>query len=49
MTNILLRESGHEIDAARRAGLRRTHAEAYNRRSRAIRPLPGARELVAPI
>jgi phosphoglycolate phosphatase-like HAD superfamily hydrolase len=46
MTNILLRESGHEIDGARGERLRRMHAEAYNRRSRAIRPLPGARELV---
>ena len=47
MANILLRESGYDIDAARGERLRRTHAEAYNRRSRAIRPLPGARELVA--
>src|SRR6187399_1749610 len=47
MTNILLRESGFEIDAERGERLRRAHAEAYNRRSRAIRPLPGARELVA--
>jgi HAD superfamily hydrolase (TIGR01549 family) len=47
MTNILLRESGHAIDAARGERLRRVHAEAYNRRSKAIRPLPGARDLVA--
>ena len=47
MANILLRESGYDIDAARGERLRRTHAEAYNRRSHAIRPLPGARELVA--
>jgi phosphoglycolate phosphatase-like HAD superfamily hydrolase len=47
MANILLRESGCDIDAARGERLRRAHAEAYNRRSRAIRPLPGARELVA--
>jgi len=47
MANILLRESGYDIDAARGERLRRTHAEAYNRRSRAIHPLPDARELVA--
>jgi HAD superfamily hydrolase (TIGR01549 family) len=47
MANILLRESGFEIDAARAERLRGAHAEAYNRRSRAIRPLPGARELIA--
>jgi HAD superfamily hydrolase (TIGR01549 family) len=47
MTNILLRESGFDIDAARGERLRRMHAEAYNRRAGAIRPLPGARELLA--
>ena len=47
MLNILARESGVEVDEARAERLRRRHAEAYNRRSAAIRPLPGARELVA--
>lgn len=47
MTNILLRESGLAIDEGRSERLRRRHAEAYNRLSGAIRPLPGARELVA--
>jgi HAD superfamily hydrolase (TIGR01549 family) len=47
MANILLRESGFDIDAARGERLRRAHAEAYSRRSSAIRPLPGARELIA--
>jgi len=47
MANILLRESGCEIDAARGERLRRAHAAAYSRRSHAIRPLPGARELIA--
>ena len=47
MTNILLRESGHEIDTDRGDRLRRAHAEAYNRRSKSIRPLPGAKALVA--
>lgn len=47
MMDILLRESGMPIDEARADRLRRRHAEAYNRRAGAIRPLPGARELVA--
>lgn len=46
-TNKLLRESGLDLDTERIARLRRRHAEAYNRRSTAIRPLPGARELLA--
>ena len=47
MMNVLLRESGIAIDEARAERLRRAHAAAYNRRSGMIRPLPGARELVA--
>ncbi|HWG80462.1 MAG TPA: HAD family hydrolase [Stellaceae bacterium] len=46
-TNILLRETGLSLDAARIDRLRRLHAVAYNQRSAAIRPLPGARELLA--
>ena len=46
-TNILLRETGLALDAARIERLRRLHAAAYNRISAAIRPLPGARELLA--
>jgi HAD superfamily hydrolase (TIGR01549 family) len=46
-TNMLLRETGLAIDAARIDRLRRFHAEAYNRRSAEIRPLPGAIELLA--
>jgi len=42
-TNILLRETGLALDAARIDRLRRLHAAAYNQRSAAIRPLPGAR------
>src|SRR5260370_2585706 len=45
--NMLLRETGLEIDAARIERLRRFHAAAYNRRSKDIRPLPGAAELLA--
>ena len=46
-TNQLLRETGFDIDPARIDRLRRAHAEAYNRYGRDIRPLPGARELLA--
>jgi HAD superfamily hydrolase (TIGR01549 family) len=46
-TNILLRETGLEIDAARIERLRRKHADAYTRLSRHVRPLPGAPELLA--
>jgi HAD superfamily hydrolase (TIGR01549 family) len=45
-TNMLLRETGLEIDAGRIDRLRRLHAEAYQRRSVSIRPLPGARKLL---
>jgi len=46
-TNILLRETGLDIDAETVERLRRRHAEAFNQRSADIRPLPGARELLA--
>ncbi|WP_407178854.1 HAD family hydrolase [Bradyrhizobium sp. STM 3562] len=46
-TNQLLRETGCDIDPERIDRLRRAHAEAYNRYGRDIRPLPGARELLA--
>jgi HAD superfamily hydrolase (TIGR01509 family) len=46
-TNQLLRETGCDIDPERIGRLRRAHAEAYNRFGRDIRPLPGARELLA--
>ena len=45
-TNMLLRETGLEIDAERAERLRHAHAAIYNRRSAEIRPLPGARELL---
>lgn len=45
--NMLLREIGADIGAERVERLRFRHAEAYNRRSETIRPLPGARELLA--
>ncbi|UGB37855.1 HAD family hydrolase [Frateuria soli] len=48
-TRILLRETGIEITEERVARLRRWHAEAFSRRAEAggVRPLPGARELLA--
>jgi len=47
--NMLLRETGLDITEERLDRLRRWHAEAYNRQADAgaIRPLPGARELLA--
>jgi HAD superfamily hydrolase (TIGR01549 family) len=46
-TNMLLRETGLDIDPARIERLRRLHAEAFNTQSCRVRPLPGARELLA--
>jgi HAD superfamily hydrolase (TIGR01549 family) len=46
-TNMLLRETGLALEPARIDHLRRLHAEAYNRHSAAIQPLPGARDLLA--
>lgn len=46
-TEMLFRETGLAIDPARIERLRQLHAEAYNRRSQEIRPLPGARDLLA--
>ena len=47
--NMLLRETGLDITEERLDRLRRWHAEAYNRQAAAgaIKPLPGARELLA--
>ncbi len=46
-TNMLLRETGLAMEPARIDRLRQLHAEAYGRRSSRVRPLPGARELLA--
>jgi HAD superfamily hydrolase (TIGR01549 family) len=46
-TNMLLRETGLAIEPQRIERLRQLHAEAYNRRASLVRPLPGARELLA--
>lgn len=45
--NQLLRETGAEISPKRVESLRHRHAEAYRRQAGHIRPLPGARELLA--
>src|SRR5260221_5150145 len=44
--NAVLRETGREIKSNGAEQLRHLHAEAYNRQSKQIRPLPGARELL---
>src|SRR3977135_3308426 len=44
---LLLRETGLDIDSARSERLRRLHAAAFNRHSAHVRPLPGARDLLA--
>lgn len=46
-TNMLLRETGLELDQQRIERLQRLHAEAYKRTRSNIRPLPGARALLA--
>jgi len=46
-TNQLLRETGLEISSRRVERLRRLHAEAYREQAAGVRPLPGARELLA--
>ena len=47
LSNMLLRETGLEFSAERIERLQRLHADAYKRVSKDVRPLPGARALVA--
>src|SRR5262245_56193131 len=47
MANAILRETGHAVTAEEADRLLRHHAEAYARLSDQVRPLPGARELLA--
>jgi HAD superfamily hydrolase (TIGR01509 family) len=47
LTNMLLRETGLTLDPQRAARVRAVHAQAFNRRQEQIRPLPGARALLA--
>jgi HAD superfamily hydrolase (TIGR01549 family) len=46
-TNMLLRETGLELDQQRIERLQRLHAEAYRRNYSDVRPLPGATALLA--
>ena len=46
MTNVLLRETGVDIDPTRVERLQRLHAEAYKRNYANVRPLPGATALL---
>jgi HAD superfamily hydrolase (TIGR01509 family) len=46
-TRALLRETGRELDEALLARLQERHTEAYKRRIGEVRPLPGARRLLA--
>src|SRR5436305_4658291 len=45
--NALARETGRAIRAEEAARLQHAHAEAYRRHVSEVRPLPGARELLA--
>jgi HAD superfamily hydrolase (TIGR01509 family) len=45
--NALLRETGHTLTADETARIRALHATAYQRLVPQVRPLPGARELLA--
>ncbi len=46
-TNMLLRETGLDLDPGRVERLQRLHATAYKRTSQNVRPLPGAQALLA--
>ena len=45
--NALFRETGRDLKPEQAAQIRRVHAEAYARQIQQVRPLPGARELLA--
>jgi HAD superfamily hydrolase (TIGR01509 family) len=47
LVNALLRETGHRVSTAEAAELQKIHSEAYARQVAQLRPLPGARELLA--
>jgi HAD superfamily hydrolase (TIGR01549 family) len=46
-TNALMRETGLQLAPDRIERMKRSHAEFYKRHSADVRPLPGARELLA--
>src|SRR5437773_2933236 len=47
LVNALLRETGHELTPEEAARLASLHRDAYARLLSQVRPLPGARELLA--
>jgi HAD superfamily hydrolase (TIGR01509 family) len=47
MANAILHETGHAVTAEEAGRLVRLHAEAYARLAGQVRPMPGARELLA--
>lgn len=47
LANAMLRETGRAVTPEDAARLRRLHAEIYGKRVEHVRPLPGARELLA--
>jgi HAD superfamily hydrolase (TIGR01509 family) len=47
MANAILRETGHAVTDEEAGRLLRLHAQAYARLAAQVRPLPGARELLA--
>jgi HAD superfamily hydrolase (TIGR01549 family) len=47
LANALLRETGRDVTAEVASELRRLHAESYARMVDQVRPLPGARDLLA--
>jgi HAD superfamily hydrolase (TIGR01509 family) len=47
LVNALLRETGRAVTTEQAEQLQRTHAAAYARLAAQVRPLPGARELLA--
>jgi HAD superfamily hydrolase (TIGR01509 family) len=47
LINAILRETGHEVTTEEADRLARLHAEAYKRYLPTVRPLPGAKELLA--
>jgi HAD superfamily hydrolase (TIGR01549 family) len=47
LVNALLRETGRQVSNEQAESLQRCHAEAYARLAGQVRPLPGAKELLA--
>jgi HAD superfamily hydrolase (TIGR01509 family) len=47
MANAILRETGHAVTADEAGRLLRLHADAYARLAEQVRPLPGAKDLLA--